>query len=107
LYLQEKPIGEISSEVLTDSSCTIGWANGTGFPPGKPTEPGLDPLIGTVASGDVNMREMFGLSIGNPTEEFIFNQWIVPKGGEYFFVPSISTLRDVFAKAGSAKQSEL
>lgn len=29
-----------------------------------------------------------------------FQVWVVPKGGEYFFSPSISTLRDTFAKKG-------
>jgi hypothetical protein len=27
-----------------------------------------------------------------------FQVWVVPKGGEYFFSPSISVLRDTFAK---------
>lgn len=27
-----------------------------------------------------------------------FQVWVVPKGGEYFFSPSISALRDTFAK---------
>lgn len=29
-----------------------------------------------------------------------FQTWVVPKGGEYFFVPSISVLRDDFATTG-------
>lgn len=29
-----------------------------------------------------------------------FQVWVVPKGGEYFFSPSISVLRDTFAKKG-------
>jgi len=27
-------------------------------------------------------------------------RFVIPKGGEYFFAPSISTLRDVLAKHG-------
>ena len=81
-----------------------GWADNLEFPPGKPTTPGLDPLIGAVTSGDVNQRPMFGLAFGDPTKEFTFNRWIVPKGGEYFFVPSIPTLRDVFAQIATGQQ---
>lgn len=29
-----------------------------------------------------------------------FDVWVVPKGGEYFFSPSIAVLRDTFAKKG-------
>ncbi len=87
------------------SQPATGWANNPGFPPAKPTTPGLDPIIGALSSGGV--RDMFGLSIGNPTEEFAFNRWIVAKGGEYFFVPSIPTLRDVFAQTGLTQQPKL
>lgn len=72
------------------------WANNLDFPA---QSAGLDPIIGQVAAGqDVNMREMSGLSIGNALEEFTFNRWVKAKGGEYFFVPSIPTLRDVFSQ---------
>lgn len=31
--------------------------------------------------------------------------WVVPKGGEYLFVPSVSVLRDVFSStAGGSKE---
>lgn len=45
------------------------------------------------------MRKMSGLALGDPSREFSFNRWVVARGGEYFFVPSIPTLRDVFAQA--------
>jgi len=60
-----------------------------------------------VTSGDVNAREMFGLSVSDPAKAFSFARWVVPKGGEYFFVPSIPTLRDVFSQAESGQQPEL
>lgn len=31
-----------------------------------------------------------------------FQTWVVSKGGEYFFVPSISVLRDVFSAKDTA-----
>lgn len=32
-----------------------------------------------------------------------FQTWVVSKGGEYFFVPSIPVLRDVFATKDTAE----
>ncbi|KAL1877526.1 dye-decolorizing heme-containing peroxidase [Diaporthe australafricana] len=83
------------------------WANNVTFPPGAPANqvPGFDPLIGQVDNTIHNEgdRSMTG---GNPqnvaaTLDLGFQVWVVPKGGEYFFSPSISVLRDTFAKKGS------
>lgn len=45
---------------------------------------------------------MTGADPQNLSEPFPlgFDVWVVPKGGEYFFSPSIAVLRDTFAKTG-------
>lgn len=66
--------------------------------------PGFDPLIGQVDNTVHNdgPRSMTGADPVNVTKslDLGFQVWIVPKGGEYFFSPSISVLRDTFAKKG-------
>jgi Dyp-type peroxidase family len=79
------------------------WANNASFPPftgltgkGVPPNgplPGLDPLIGQ------GKRTMIGLDPNHPLKPIDFGVFIVPKGGEYFFSPSISGLKDTIAKA--------
>lgn len=80
------------------------WCNNTRFPPSKPVTPGHDPIVGqaadpksrTISGTNPNMQE-------TPLE--LSAQWVVPKGGEYLFSPSISALRDTFAV--TAPRSEL
>jgi len=69
------------------------WANGAGFQPftESPSPPGLDPIIGQGA------RSMIGLDPLNPLTSFSLGTWVVPHGGEYFFVPSISGLKTTIA----------
>ncbi|CAN8096673.1 unnamed protein product [Discula destructiva] len=78
------------------------WANSVNFPPQKPQQPGFDPLIGQVtnANGNVRERTMTGADPANTAAslDLGFQTWVVPKGGEYFFSPSISVLKSVFAK---------
>nr|UQK85139.1 dye decolorizing peroxidase [uncultured fungus] len=74
------------------------WADNEGFPPKKLQKPGLDPIIGQAAGSDT--RVMSGLALGDPAKTFTFNKWVVSKGGEYFFVPSISVVKNVIAKPG-------
>ena len=74
------------------------WANNQGFPFGKnPAQTGFDPLIGQDGN---TPRTMAGADPLNPDKQFNLgsNRFVVPKGGEYFFSPSISTIRDVLAK---------
>lgn len=79
------------------------------FPPNKSQQPGFDPLIGQVVddTGNVGDRAMTGADPGNTAAslDLGLQTWVVPKGGEYLFVPSISVLRDVFSStAGGSKE---
>ncbi|KAI1367925.1 hypothetical protein F5Y08DRAFT_336199 [Xylaria arbuscula] len=79
------------------------WANNRKFPPKTqavppvPT-PGIDPIIGVATDGLA--REMVGASpdiAGSNTELNFGARWVISRGGEYFFSPSISALKDTFA----------
>ncbi|KAH8102235.1 Dyp-type peroxidase [Cristinia sonorae] len=75
------------------------WANATGFPPFKPADqvPGFDPIIGQVNSGT---RSMTGANPNAATASLqLPTEWVVSKGGEYFFSPSLPALKTTFAKA--------
>ncbi|KAI1110097.1 hypothetical protein F5Y14DRAFT_430250 [Nemania sp. NC0429] len=78
------------------------WSNEKTFPPKTGSdvvppvaEPGIDPIIGVG-----NPREMVGASpnpaAANQTTNFMA-KWVIPRGGEYFFSPSIPALRNTFA----------
>ncbi|KAI0636146.1 peroxidase TAP [Trametes polyzona] len=74
------------------------WANNTGFPPQKPVNPGFDPIIGQAA--DPKSRSLVGTDPNNQSASLnLPTEWVVPKGGEYFFSPSIPALRSKFALA--------
>lgn len=78
------------------------WANNVDFPVQKPQQPGFDPLIGQVVDSDnVGDRTMTGADPANTTAslDLGLQTWVVSKGGEYFFSPSISVLRDILAKS--------
>ena len=85
------------------SSLTIvppsGWFNNPDFPPNKPVRPGFDPIFGQTGKEDQSVhRYMAGTNPYSERELMTFPQrFIVPRGGEYFFVPSISTLRNHIA----------
>lgn len=71
------------------------------FPVNKDQQPGFDPLIGQVVDSDnVGDRTMTGADPSNTAAslDLGIQTWVVPKGGEYFFSPSIPVLRDVFAE---------
>ena len=53
----------------------------------------LDPLIGQ------GTRSMIGLDPADPLKSISMGVFITPKGGEYFFSPSISGLKSTIAKA--------
>ncbi|EIN07233.1 Dyp-type peroxidase [Punctularia strigosozonata HHB-11173 SS5] len=71
------------------------WAGNPNFPPGKNVSIGLDPIIGQNGN---NSRNMFGSDPLNPgTDLTLPFDFVVPKGGEYFFAPSISALKETLA----------
>ncbi len=78
------------------------WANNTGFIFGKPevSVPGFDPIIGA-APPSIPEPSRFIQSVpsdqGKPIS--LTNDWVIAKGGEYFFSPSILALQETFAQA--------
>ncbi|KAG9765642.1 hypothetical protein KCU73_g334, partial [Aureobasidium melanogenum] len=72
------------------------WANNADFPPNKPQKPGFDPLIGQTS--DLSPRMMTGADPGDLEGSLdMTQQWVFSKGGEYFFAPSLPTLRNVLS----------
>jgi hypothetical protein len=53
----------------------------------------LDPLIGQ------GVRSMIGLDPTDPSKSISLDIFIIPKGGEYFFTPSLNGLKNTIAKA--------
>jgi hypothetical protein len=82
------------------ADCSTEWANNPGFPIGKPADqkPGLDALIGQNGGDGDPLRALSGTDPADPTKSLDLGsaQWVLSKGGEYFFAPSISTLKNVF-----------
>ncbi|KAG6831531.1 hypothetical protein H0H87_004856 [Tephrocybe sp. NHM501043] len=74
--------------------------NDTLFPPKKQFTPGFDPIVGQTGEEPKGVvRFMTGTDPSHERRVMIFpDNFVVPRGGEYFFVPSISTLRDRIAK---------
>jgi len=80
-----------------DDVCA-GWANNRGFPINKPILPGIDPIIGQAP--DEGVRTMSGSNPKDLAGELqLDSQFVVPKGGDYFFSPSIPALKQRFALA--------
>ncbi|KAF9462372.1 hypothetical protein BDZ94DRAFT_1261213 [Collybia nuda] len=71
-----------------------GWYNDPNFPPNKPVQPGWDPIFGQTGEESQNVhRFMSGANPSLEPEIMSFPlKFIDPRGGEYFFSPSISTL---------------
>lgn len=81
---------------LIHLTISVGWANNTTFPPKNGLVSGFDPIIGQ-ASGS-SSRTITGTNPNQQSETLnLPTEWVVPRGGEYFFSPSISALRDTFA----------
>jgi len=78
---------------------SLGWYNDPNFPPNKPVQPGFDPIFGQTGKEDQSVyRTMTGANPNYEQELMTFpHKFIDPRGGEYFFTPSISTLRKYIA----------
>jgi deferrochelatase/peroxidase EfeB len=68
------------------------WASNAQFP--KP-KTGKDPVIGQPASGSVRLLDFPDPWGGNSRAPFGFQSFVTMKGGEYFFAPSITFLRNL------------
>jgi hypothetical protein len=83
----------------------VDWANNINFPPKSPVVPGFDPIIGQTTN--LAPRVLSGT---NPSDQnatlSLSEQWVVTRGGEYFFSPSIPALKETFALKGT-KEAEL
>ena len=68
------------------------WANKEDYPgPGA----GLDPIVGRLKEGGEPLAQRWPTGQGNRRRHsFLFNNYVRLKGGEYFFAPSISALKN-------------
>ncbi|KAK7444358.1 dye-decolorizing heme-containing peroxidase [Stygiomarasmius scandens] len=75
------------------------WVNDANFFIGKPTPPGVDPIIGRIPGTPADApRNVSGTNPMNQSQIFTLDSDIViSRGGEYFFVPPISALSGVLA----------
>lgn len=70
------------------------WVNNPGFPPVGPGA-GLDPIIGQNKNAAIVPMTIKTTNPGTTGFGFSgINQFVTPRGGEYFFVPPMSALRD-------------
>jgi hypothetical protein len=75
----------------------IAWANNPDFLARKTVStPGFDAIIGQAAAGVERTMDING-NVDNPNSLKLPVEWVISKGGEYFFSPSISALREEFA----------
>ena len=72
------------------------WVNNPTFPPvGGPQGAGLDPIIGQNKVADIVPMNIEPANPDSPNFGFSgINAFVTPRGGEYFFVPPMSALRD-------------
>lgn len=70
------------------------WSNAPDFPPAKNVTTGFDPIIGQ-ANGQ--SRQTLGTSSGSSVT--LPRDFVLSRGGEYFFLPSIKALKTKFASA--------
>lgn len=81
------------------------WANNVNFPREKPDAPppqaGFDAIIGAALSNKAEpSRYMSGFDASDQAKPLcLTDDWVIAKGGEYFFSPSISALQETFAQA--------
>jgi Dyp-type peroxidase family len=72
------------------------WANDPSFPPNTAgvTTPGVDPVIGQGGSRMFTQRATWN-DPASVTKSLEFKNFVHLRGGEYFFAPSISTLKTI------------
>ena len=64
------------------------WANTVSFPPDVGVQPGFDPIIGQVPKSAAQLQtNLFNANVS-------IAKFVTMRGGQYFFVPSISALKD-------------
>ena len=100
-FIQQSECAQVTLNIACTDTLT-GWVNTPNFPPkGSPLgsfSSGLDALIGgpSPLNGEA-ARQLTGADPNSTNRELPFAQWVFPKGGEYFFSPSMSALREKFA----------
>jgi hypothetical protein len=74
------------------------WVNSQAFPPRTGgVDPGFDPIIGQIHGGE---RQMTGMDAENLSQVLkVSQEFVVAQGGEYFFLPCLSTLRIIAQSA--------
>lgn len=72
----------------------IFWANNPDFIFGKTPSPGLDPIIGQ-GPRPTQFWPTDGNNPAAPPAEFLFEQFVTLRGGEYFFAPSVGFLKSI------------
>lgn len=84
---------------MSDLFFRLGSINNPNFPPGKPIRPGHDPILGATGKENFDVqRYTTGANPLSPAAPLSFPiQFVRSDGGEYFFLPSISTLRSRIA----------
>ncbi|KAG6853040.1 hypothetical protein C0991_007296 [Blastosporella zonata] len=85
----------LSVQIYSQQSLTEGTEqfNETMFPPGKDVTPGFDPIVGQ--PGELQKQTLSFITGTDPNNErrvMLLDKFIVPRGGAYLFVPSLSML---------------
>jgi hypothetical protein len=62
--------------------------------------PGLDAIIGQAPHGGVRKMDILNTN-DKPGKVDLPTEWVVSRGGEYFFAPSISQLKKKFARSSA------
>jgi Dyp-type peroxidase family len=71
------------------------WANNPNFIFGKNVSPGFDPIIG---QNNGAARTMNGFNVNDASQNLnLPMNFVVSRGGEYFFSPSLSAIHDVLS----------
>ncbi|KAF4580675.1 hypothetical protein EYR40_003074 [Pleurotus pulmonarius] len=72
----------------------VSWANNVDFPPLKHNAPGHDPIIGQNSANSVSSS---GIDYTHPAHKTDFMSFVLSRGGEYLYSPSMSAILDPIA----------